>query len=170
MSTSKGLYRANGSRNVRQTQSRSYGRPKTRSPFPSNCFCVKRQPRIICLRKNTIASLGSPAQKVTIKKGLGIVPQRQARRNFDAYDQPYNCGSMVKDSDKYSRDYGYQQLKNTESLDIDSSYNLTFYKPNQDSVEKPARRLESGLLLKRELRGVIQINSAPGNAARRPEL
>lgn len=120
-----------------------YGRPKTRSPFPSNCFDHDRKPTLVLLdtagpsqggkgvgkaRLNMSEKLGDKLKRLNERgkwlkaeaerKGLFLAPQTQGK--------PFGYGICEKEQEN-------------------SSYKLTFYNPKLPNQQPAAAHTKQGV-------------------------
>ena len=131
-------------RNSRQSHSRGYGRPKTRSPFPNNSF-TSGEPssqqfgQIICIGNKALQGPAETKETAVHKeknnvvfpfrRGIGILPQKPKSRPA----QQYLASITRNDATDKCLSSNAKNADNSESMDIESSYRLTFYNPKERS-------------------------------------
>ncbi len=109
--------------NSRQSQSRGYGRPKTRSPFPATVFSHNGSlphptgNQFICIGNNTGLFLAGRKVRPHVS-GSGLVFHDDIKK---AGTQPHRPGRAATH---------FASLTKADSVDSENSYNkITFYNP-----------------------------------------
>ena len=195
-------------RNARQSHSRGYGRPKTRSPFPNNSFTSsdsnsKRVGQIICVGSRALqeqSALLNPLlthdenRKALIKsskadKNVKVTPMYKGISILSQKPKPklaqHHFSSLTREESNKSSADNVQRLAKADSIDIESSYKLTFYNPKdqnktQDEVTHQAEEQDYGFreprnqmyeqFIRRYFKKETHINDLFSKASRTPVL
>jgi len=175
--------------NERQTKSRGYGRPKTRSPFPTTSTGLKPNMPIICFGKSALQNFGlivkrnaaisvktaNSAKKPAEVNKTTVTNLYGQRLKLSQPLQQINFISITKDERRDENNMG--KITKADSLDVESSYNLTFYNPESaqkskcEAAEnyKNTKKQDYQLFIRRHLRKGSKISELIHTTKERPQ-
>eukprot|EP00826_Nyctotherus_ovalis_P047536 TRINITY_DN5477_c0_g1_i9.p1 TRINITY_DN5477_c0_g1~~TRINITY_DN5477_c0_g1_i9.p1 ORF type:complete len:209 (+),score=40.86 TRINITY_DN5477_c0_g1_i9:180-806(+) len=120
-----------------------YGRPKTRSPFPSNCFDRDKKPTFVLL-DTAIPSQGGKGvgmARLNMSEKLGDKLKRLNERGKYLKAEA-ECKSFLPAPQTQGKPFGYDIYEKEQE---NSSYKLTFYNPKLPNQQPTATQTKQGI-------------------------